>query len=72
MPRYSGPSKNLDHMIKIAVDKDRLERLDANAAILGIPRAEAARRAFDVFHLTLSLSKSINATIQSSDTGGTP
>jgi hypothetical protein len=64
MPRYAGEPQNLKHHFSLALDDARLTRSDACAAHLGVPRAEAIRRAIDFFHLSLFSSKSTGATIQ--------
>lgn len=72
MPRYAGPSKQLTQTIKILIDRARLAHLDEDAAALHIPRAEAARRAFDLLHFTISSQKPTDATMQSIAKGEHP
>lgn len=71
MPRYAGESQKLNHKMTLALNTERVQRADACGDHLGVPRAEAIRRAIDLLYLTLFSSNPIDSTMQPSDEGNT-
>lgn len=68
MPKYEGPPRGLKHAVRTLLDDAGLEHFKASYTFLKVAPSEALRRAIELQYLSIFSSKSIGATIQSSDT----
>jgi hypothetical protein len=64
MPRYRGTPRKFTRTIKIGLEQLDIERADAIARALVLPRTEAIRRAITDEYLSLLSSGAIDLTMQ--------